>query len=257
MASPGQPIESIMRVAPDWAEVSLIHVNEINVDALAVRASGNLSRLYALKVAFDGREVLARERVGVKLLPDYCPERHVNAGGTFCLGLNAGRGISDATAPAWWVKLKSFLLCQDTASETGIWPDYAQMSHGDAGEIEAKAEQIAQSIGRLGDFHRAVRSDDGPIAACLDKVRTTGQLRNGRSACLCGRKDAKRRSILRRECHKLGCPIELEFARRRETRRFWDAARGQPCCRSMKNCPLDDRAALVPDKRPSLNTVDL
>jgi hypothetical protein len=238
-----QPIESIMRAAPDWAEVAFIHVNEINVDALAVRASGNLSRLYTLAVAFDGREVFARERVGAKLLPDFCPERHVNAGGTFCLGLNAGRGIDGATAPAWWVKLKSFLLCQDTASETGVWPDYAQMSHGDAGEIEAKAEQIAKSIGRLGDFHRAVRSDDGPIAACLDKVRTTGKLRNGRSACLCGR--------------KLGCPIELEFARRRETKRFWDGARGQPCCRSMKNCPLDDRAALFPDKRPSLNTVDL
>jgi hypothetical protein len=252
-----QPIECILRVAPDWAEVTFVHVNEVNVDALAVRASGNLSRLYTLAVAFDGREVLARERAGAKLLPDFCPERHVNEGGTFCLGLNAGWGISDTTAGAWWVKLKSFLLCQDTASETGIWPDYAQMSHGDAGEIEAKAEQIAQSIGRLGDFHRAVRSDDGPIAACLDKVRTTGQLRNGRSACLCGRKDGKGRSILRRECHKLGCPIELEFARRRETRRFWDAARGRPCCRTMKDCPLDDRAALVPDKRPSLNTVDL
>jgi hypothetical protein len=173
-----------------------------------------------------------------KFLPgkelEFCPERHVNEGGTFCLGLNAGMAIESVTAPAWWVKLKSFLLCQDTANETGVWSDYAQMSHGEAGEIEVKAEQIARSIGRLGDFHLAVRSDAGPIAACLGKVRTTGQLRNGRSACLCGRKDAKGRSI----CHKLGCPIVLEFARRRETKRFWDAARGRPCCRTMKDCPL-------------------
>ncbi len=239
MAPSLQPIKSITRAAPDWADVTRIHVNEINVDAVAVRASGNLSRLYTLAVAYDGREVLARERIGPRLLPDFCPERHVNAGGTFCLGLNAGRGIGDATATAWWEKLKAFLLCQDTASETGVWPEYAQMSHGDAGEIEAKAEQIAKSIGRLGDFHRAVRSDDGPIAASLDKVRTTGQLRNGRSVCLCGRANKKGRPLLRRECHILGCPIELEFARRRETKRFWDAARGRPCCRSMKNCPLD------------------
>lgn len=76
MAFP-QPIESIIRAAPDWAEVTPIHVNEINVDALAVRASGSLSRFYTLAVVDDGREVLARERIGAKLLPDFCPERHV------------------------------------------------------------------------------------------------------------------------------------------------------------------------------------
>src|SRR6266851_2481100 len=175
MPSSQQPIECIVRAAPDWADVTRVHAKEINVDAVAVRASGSLSRLYALTIAYDGQEVLAQERGEGKLLPGLCPERHLNAGGTFCLGLNAGRGICDATAPAWWEKLKSFLLCQDTASETGVWPEYAQMSHGEAGEIEAKAEEIAKSIGRLGDFHRAVRSDDGPIAASLDKVRTTGQ----------------------------------------------------------------------------------
>src|SRR6476469_7917428 len=107
MVSPGQPIESIIRVVPDWAEVTRIHVNEVNVDAVAVRASGSLSRLYTLAVAYDGKEVLARERIGAKLLPNFCPERHVNLGGTFCLGINAGRGIVDATAPAWWEKLRS------------------------------------------------------------------------------------------------------------------------------------------------------
>jgi hypothetical protein len=234
-----QPIETIASAVPDWADLTRVHVNEISVDAVAVRASGKLSRLYTLTVAYDGKEVLARERNEGKLLPGFCPERHLNAGGTFCLGLNAGRGIGDATAPAWWEKLKSFLLCQDTASETGVWPEYAQMSHGDAGEIEATAEQVAKSMGLLDDFHHAVRSDAGPIAASLYKVRPTGQLRNGRSVCLCGRTDKMGRPILRRECHKLGCPMELEFARRQETKRFWDAAQGRPCCRSMKDCPLD------------------
>lgn len=241
--SPSQrPIESIVKVAPDWAEVTRVHVNEINVDAVAVRASGKLSRLYTLTVAYDGKEVLARERSEGKLLAGFCPERHLNAGGTFCLGLNAGREIGDDTARAWWEKLKSFLLCQDTASETGVWPEYAQMSHGGAGDIEAKAEWIAKSIGLLDDFHRAVRSDSGPIAASLEKVRSTGQLRNGRSVCLCGRIDGNGRPFLRRECHKLGCPIELEFARRQATQRFWNAIRGRSCCGSMKGCPLDVKA---------------
>jgi hypothetical protein len=239
MAPLQRPIASITRAAPDWAEVTPVHIDEIMVDAVAVRSSGNLSRLYTLEVGCGGQEVLVRERTEGKHLPDYCPERHINLGGIFCLGLNAGARIDDVTAPAWWEKLRSFLLCQDTATETGAWPDYAQMSHGDAGEIEAKAEEIARSIGLLEEFHRAVRSDAGPIVECLSKVRPTGQLRNGRSPCLCGRVDKQGRPLLRRECHNLGCPIEMEFERRQETKRFWDAAKGRPCCRTMKNCPLD------------------
>ena len=107
MAPPPQPIESITRAAPDWADVTCVHVNEIMVDAVAVRSSGNLSRLYTLAVAYNGQEVLARERLGGKLLPDFCPERHINSGGSFCLGLNAGKGIDDATAPGWWETLSA------------------------------------------------------------------------------------------------------------------------------------------------------
>jgi hypothetical protein len=239
MTSLQTPIESITKAAPDWAEVRPVHVNEIKVDAVAVRSSGNFSRLYMLEVGCGGQEVRVRERSEGKHLPDYCPERHIDLGGIFCLGLNAGLKIDDDTAQAWWEKLRSFLLCQDTASETGAWPDYAQMSHGDAGVIEAKAEEVARSLGLLEEFHRAVRSDVGPIAECLIKIRPTGQLRNGRSPCLCGRADKKGRPLLRRECHDQGCPIEMEFQRRLETQRFWDAAKGNLCCRTMKDCPLD------------------
>jgi len=176
MAPSQHPIESIVRAVPDWADVARVHVNEINVDAVAVRASGILSRLYTLTVAHDGKEVLARERSDGKLLPAFCPERHINEGGTFCLGLNAGKGIGDATATAWWEKLKSFLLCQDTASETGVWPEYAQMSHGDAGEIEAKAEWIAKSAGLLDDFHRAVRSAGAALPRSPRRIRPPAQV---------------------------------------------------------------------------------
>jgi hypothetical protein len=233
-----QPIESITRAAPDWADVTRVHVNEINVDAVAVRSSGSLSRLYTLTVTYDSLEVLARERIEGKLLPDFCPQRHINLGGTFCLGLNAGQAIGDDNAPAWWEKLRLFLVCQDTASETGAWPDYAQMSHGAAGEIEARAEQVAQSIGKLDEFRLAVRFNAGPIAACLHKVRSTGRLRNGRSACLCGRVDGKGRPLLRRQCHDEGCPIEFEFVRRLETDKFWESMQGRRCCGSMSECLL-------------------
>jgi hypothetical protein len=232
------PIQSLIEVAPDWVECTRVHANQIALDAVATRSSGRLTRLYELTAVYEGHAVSVSER-DTKLLPAFCPDRHINADGSFCLGLRAGQTISNSTAHIWWEKLKVFLLCQETSHETGQWPPDAQLSHGEAGEIEEQAEKIARSIGMLGDYQNAVRFDTGLIAAGLAKVnRSTGQLRNGRGVCLCGRVDGKGKSLLRRDCHKIGCPVELEFVRRLATDNFWKSFEGRVCCGSMQGCPL-------------------
>jgi hypothetical protein len=235
--------ELLVRSAPTWAEVTCIYAEKVHVRAAPARASGLMTRNYTLLVTLEVGELTVRESEIENLLPKFCPERHVNDGGSFCLGIHAGSGIdNDYAARAWWRKLKVFLTCQDTAQETGRWPDFAQLSHGEAGEIEVEAEIVANSLDRLADFRRAVRFDAGPIALGLSKVnKSNGQLLNGRAACLCGRVDRRGRAVLRRTCHKLGCPVELEFKRRQATRRFWKAMNGRACCRSMLNCPLNKR----------------
>jgi hypothetical protein len=240
VASLSHPVAALIKFAPDWADCSPVHVNRVDVDAAAVRASGRPTRLYRLAVAHDGQEIVAKERSGNGLLPGFCPERHVNFDGSFCLGLRAGEGIADEeTASGWWEKLKLFLVCQDTADETGCWPHYAQLSHGEAGEFEARAETAARSIDLLPAYREAVERNSGPIASSLNRVaKSTGRLRNGRAACLCGRIDRRGRAVLRRDCRKSGCPVELEFARRQAIALFWESMKGRACCGSMIECPL-------------------
>jgi hypothetical protein len=248
---PNHPVELLIDVAPDWADVTRVHADKMNFDAIAERASGTLTRLYELSAVYKNSQVSARERTA-KLLPKFCPDRHVNDDGSFCLGLRAGEGISESkNAIVWWEKLKLFLLCQETAHETGQWPPGAELSHDVAGEIEERAEEIARSIGRLDDYRNAVRFNTGPIVEGLIKInRSTRQLRNGRSACVCGRADRRGRSLLRRDCHKLGCPIEFEYARRLATDHFWESMKGKACCGSMRNCPLKPNEPTIQSSAP-------
>jgi hypothetical protein len=182
------------------------------------------------------------EREIGRRLPTCCPERHINPDGSFCIGLRAGEGISDGTAPAWWDKMHAFVLCQETAAETGFWPSDAQLSHGSAGEVELAAEDAADQLGLRAVYREAVVFDTGLIASGLRKINAkTGMLRNGRNRCVCGRTDRHGRILLRRDCHcsGRGCPILLEHRRRVIIDGYWRSLRGHvTCCGTMKECPL-------------------
>jgi hypothetical protein len=184
-------------------------------------------------------EIVVSERPVEKTLPACCPDGQINPGGAFCVGLRAGDRISDRTASAWWVKLHAFILLQETATETGCWPSGAQLSHGDGADVELAAEDAAEQIGVLKSYREAVAFNTGPIVVALAKInQTSGLLRNGRSRCLCGRADRQGRPLLRRNCHRRGCPIVLEHKRRAKVADFWRSLSGQACCGTMHNCPL-------------------
>lgn len=184
-----------------------------------------------------------RESPSGPLLPKFCPQRHMNEDGTFCLGLNAGSAIADPTkAEAWWKKLGVFLTCQDTAAETGDWPPKIEISHGRAGETEIQAENVAEELGMLPEYQMAVREDRGPIAEAVRRIRkSTGRVVNGRAACICGRTNKRGELKLRRQCWKANdlCLPIMEALRRRQEKDFWKLLIGkQPCCGTMNDCPL-------------------
>jgi hypothetical protein len=225
---------------PTWADFRSIDAREAAVDMVAVRTSKTFTRLFELRLLHLGDAVTVSEREIGSTLPACCPERHINPDGSFCTGLRAGEGISAETA--WWDKLHAFALCQETAAETGFWPSEAQLSHGEAGEVELAAENAADQLGLRAAYREAVAFDTGLIASGLSKVDAqTGMLRNGRSACVCGRTDRRRRILLRRDCHRsgLGCPIALEYRRRVMVERYWRGLRDHvTCCGTMLECPL-------------------
>ena len=235
-------LAALAQCCPTWAEFRSVDGREALVDIVAVRASRTFTRLFELKLLHLGSDVSVFEREIGNTLPSCCPERHINPDGSFCIGLRAGEGIAAETAPAWWDKLHAFALCQETAEETGFWPNEAQLSHGAAGEVELAAENAADQLGLRAVYREAVAFDTGLIAAGLRKINEkTGALRNGRSACVCGRADRHGRVMLRRDCHRsgLGCPIVFEHRRRAMVDEYWRSLRGHvACCGTMQECPL-------------------
>lgn len=167
----------------------------------------------------------------------------MNQDGTFCLGLEAGSAITDPTkAMAWWKKLAVFLTCQETASESREWPPKIEISHGQAGETEIQAEEVAEELGLLEEYQAAVREDRGRIAQAVKRInKSTGRLLNGRAACICGRTNKNGDIKLRRQCWKANepCLPLLEAKRRRQEKAFWSSLIGkQRCCGTMDDCPL-------------------
>ena len=193
---------------PTWADFRSVDAREALVDIVAVRTSKTFTRLFELRLLHLGKAVTVSEREIGSTLPACCPERHINPDGTFCTGLRAGEGINAETAQAWWDKLHAFAFCQETAAETGSWPSEAQLSHGEAGAVELAAENAADQLGLRTVYREAVAFDIGLIASGLSKVDAkTGILRNGRSACVCGRTDRRGRILLRRDCHRSGARL--------------------------------------------------
>jgi hypothetical protein len=211
--------------------------------AAPVRSSGRRTRHYDVTVHEIAGQLEVRENGSHPLLPRHCPQRHINADGSFCLGLRAGEGVCDAiTARQWWDKLQVFLVCQETAHESGYWPSYAELSHGTAGEYQRRAEEIAEELSVSERYRDAVYSNAGPIATVAHRIDpSTLRPRNGRALCVCGRVDRRRRPLLRRECWKaqLTCLAVLEFQRRRALDEFWSSFGDKTrCCDTMRHCPL-------------------
>lgn len=235
-------LAALAACCPTWADFRPIGEREAAVDMVALRTSKTFTRLFELRLLHLRDVITVSERKIGGTLPTCCPERHINPDGTFCTGLRSGQGITAETAPAWWDKLHAFALCQETAGETGFWPSEAQLSHGEAGEVELMAENAADQLGLRAAYREAVAFNTGIIASGVTKVDAkTGTLRNGRSACVCGRTDRRGRILLRRDCHRigLGCPIALEYRRRLMVELYWRSLRGHvTCCGTMQECPL-------------------
>lgn len=215
--------------------------------ATPVRAGGISARTYQLRIDHcyvNG--VSVQEEASGHLLPTFCPERHINDGGTFCIGYKAEYEVDDeSSARVWWEKLRVFLLCQETAHASRKWPPYAQLSHGRAGAEQLVAEQLAGKFGVAGEYKQFVKDDTGPFASIFNVAgRTRFSHVNKRASCLCGKRNpAKRNSVMTRlECSRSGgvCDLARSEARRRALERdFWKPYIGKKtCCGTMNVCPL-------------------
>lgn len=239
-------VDLLKRVAPNWVTVIDTTPDSLRFRAKINRAGGIQSREYRLRAtSLHAHVVSVSEEVIGTLLPAWCPERHVNPGGSFCLGLNAGNNIGDLTdAAAWWRKVEVFLECQEVAHNTGRWPLHIQLSHGEAGAIQLQAEEIAKTLNRTNELEGSILFNSGVIAKAARQL--IFGVRHSRAECLCGRKDKHGKALIRKTCQRKfdDCLILLEVKRRGAVKDFWTSFKNEKCCGSISTCPLQGRHSL-------------
>ena len=258
-----------MRTAPDGSVAALIgdqaEAHEASVlgsagESLFVvvrlrRPSGKIVP-YRLRIEAVSSEPKVREETPENL-PTFCPNRHINVGGYFCLSFPSQDPLpvlNADSAGAWWARLLKFLNLQETASALRRWPTTREWAHGDAAGHQCRAELCAAALGprftealdrrrltakRSGTAFLQVRDGEKRLYSVWSKERRVATLRQ---ACPCGS----------------GLPIvacgdhakraaELSFALLAWTKaegEFWDYARTQPCCGALRDCPLRGAAPL-------------
>lgn len=239
--SSSKQISILKRSLPDWAALGGKN-RSLKVTANVPRPNGGYWPQVSLEISLsDDGKLQAREHPAQRW-PEFCPQRHINEGGFFCLGLSDVPVVnSEDEAARWWRILADHLQMQFVAELTKTWPKDMEWDHGEAGETQAIMERIAQQYGLIDDVRNAHRYGQGWISGELPRLTKTGdRLVNGRAPCPRGCLRRKH-PILRRACSKREAIYELvklERLKRIQVAEFWKACEGKPCCGHMRNCPL-------------------
>ncbi len=228
--------------------------------SLPVPLADGRAPIYSLNIAVFGASAVARE-ISPLLLPAFCPERHINRDGSFCL---YWRDVDDIVidrpdaAWAWWETLVRFLQLQTRAARLRCWPDGQGRAHGPAAALhQLRAESAAERLGEpfpsyLADRRLTVTvrggGSEGPAVQVLrDGQRLfsvwvrSARVVNLRRPCVCPAGGRRRPAVLRScgDHAEQAAILAIELHRMREEEEaFWEVLRGAPCCGSIEGCPL-------------------
>lgn len=208
----------------------------------------------------DVQQVIARETLPSRL-PAFCPERHINPDGTFCLGWpkRESLAVHDCeTAYAWLETLCSFLALQERATDKGEWPERGDWAHGAAAQHQFAATMYARDLGcwleaalaegritterrrsTKGTSSIIVRESGRRLYAVWER---SGRIINPRRPCLCRSTSARRARVIAACGDHAQIAVRLALALdawKRTEAHFWNTLQGYPCCGTMKNCPLN------------------
>lgn len=206
-----------------------------------------------------GTSASAKE-VTPTLLPAFCPERHINADGSFCLYWSALDDIvidgADA-AQAWWETLVRFLQLQTRAARRRCWPEGQGRAHGAAAVHQDRAEKAAERLGnplatdmkegRLSVVVKGNGVENDSIKVMRDGERVyalwlrSRRVVNLRRPCLCseGNRPRPRPLLICGDHAEAAATLALELQYMAEQERgFWGLFAGNSCCGTMDGCPL-------------------
>lgn len=221
------------------------------VVAVSLRRPDGRTALYELAVDARTSEPKVSEKTSKKL-PSFCPNRHINQDGSFCMSWRAAEPncvTDEASAQEWWALLLKFLRLQEIATQLRRWPNNHAWAHGAAAEAQRRAEICAMALGSA--------IEQALTAGRLSVTRTSGQrfvrLEDGSRRLYSVWREAKRVATLRQRCFcgsgrpLRSCADHADRAAELVTaleeweaseREFWSELRGRTCCGTLIECPL-------------------
>lgn len=238
-------LSNIVACAPDWISFD---PDGVSADVFLPKASGGTYDVLRLEFKLSSGKIEIRE--SNHIWPRFCPERHINLDGWFCLGLNSVPiPNNDHFARLWWSYLEEFLRLQYAASRGAQWPADRSLAHGSAGETEEKLQaligssEISYKIDilqqRLGGWLR-------PKQRKMLVHRNEKGFANGQMPCIIGC------SILGKKVTREKCPnrellvniIFMQGEIEKQEKIFWKSARSAARVRSLKCCGFSDKCKL-------------
>lgn len=258
MSEPADPLHRLESVAPEFGATLTVNGKHAAAKITIILPSGQ-PHTFALDLRDEGGRISACESPVGSLLPAFCPDRHINSDGSFCLGWGEDdpSDITDLKAAhTWWSVVVRFLAHQVNANKRRVWPGRENdRAHGAAARYQAVAEPLAAQFGPafLKDLH------GGALAVRVDIRRRNPRLELYRRGRLIARVSIHSGSLTRERflCPCNG-PVALPITRcgthaealanftvalhcwHREERNFLTdlATGGKRCCGTLRECGL-------------------
>jgi hypothetical protein len=238
-------LELVKEAAPRWFSISSITETEFS-GAASIELEGGVGEIAVqLRIKESLGQISVQEVIPGTRYPRTCHERHLQSDEHFCVGIDAGIGISTRDhAVVWWGLLERFLRLQRVAERTRQWPAQQEISHGRAGPHQVAAMAAARKLGIEDQYMRMLEGEKPWFSSRWPKIDPQGRMRNGRVRCPAGCSH-KGKPILRRDCcrhEQVAALLSHERLRRQKMEEFHAMclAMGERCCGTMLKCALRD-----------------
>lgn len=258
MSKPTDPLHRLESIASEFGATLAVNGRNAAGKVTITLPSGQ-SYVFALDLTDNGGKISVREDPLGTLLPSFCPDRHINSDGSFCLGWgedNPAKIHNVDAARQWWSAVVRFLAHQVSANKRRVWPGRENdRAHGVAAQYQAIAEQLSAKFGPafVNDFH------DDELTVSLERRRRNPRLELYRRGRLIARVFINSVSLKR---DRFPCPCNgspsvpitqcgmhaealaqftaaLHHWRQEECNFLKDlAARGKRCCGTLRECGL-------------------
>ncbi len=139
----------LMQIAPEFGATCVQTDNRIGRLNLPIRLVDGWTILYSLALR-DSDGVVSVREVAPEHQPAFCPERHINSDGTFCLSYSPVQSLKidgEETARAWMETTYKFLKLQERARLQRRWPNDRVWAHGGAAKHQLRAQEAVVGLG--------------------------------------------------------------------------------------------------------------